>query len=145
MYQYLTEPHPSKPTHTSNPSTESYLFSHLTVFHSCTMQPWVGYPSAEQSSFAEFPTGRAITFCWSLSFGTVNLGAAAKRQGRYTQTSRKRPSKMRRLSGRLRDVVANEKRPQGFSSEKMSDVRCNLLHAVSKVTICAVPCCYLSL
>ena len=89
----------------------------------------VGYPSAEQSSFAEFPTGRAISFCWSLSFGTVNLGATAKRQGRYTQTPGKRPSKMRRLSGRFREVLANEKRPQGFSSEKMSDVRWHLLDA----------------
>ena len=55
----------------------------------------------------------------------------------YSRTSRKRPPKMQRLSGRLRELVVHKIEPQGASSEKRSRhiyfIEDNLLHTMSKL------------
>ena len=64
----------------------------------------------------------------------------------YSRTSRKRPPKMRRLSGgRLRGLVAYENRTTGVSSEKSVHIYFKEERFIScnfQVTICIVPCCY---
>ena len=68
----------------------------------------------------------------------------------YSRTSCKLPPKMQRLSGRLREVVVYEKRTSwGLFRDDVRpghiySMEDNLLHAISKIMICAVPFCYLS-